>query len=225
VEAADGGYVVHARDHRGRLRVRIVPDAQTVGVLIASWSADDRLDPEASPPGDRRPASPVDRAAPTAQRMLFSGLAGETYGGRGEIDVFGSRFPVGIVLAGQRHGTDTEFQLLAYVGATMVRQDWQLRVQLGAGIQQTRSRFVTSSLSEVMWGDQADRTLDAITELSLTASRHLVAGWGLTAGIVVTEPLSATEPDRIDSVTWDEKLHAGFYAPIPMALCGISHSL
>jgi hypothetical protein len=42
VETAGGLYVI-ARDDRGRLRDRVVPDAQTAGVLIASWAADDTV--------------------------------------------------------------------------------------------------------------------------------------------------------------------------------------
>ena len=37
----DGGYYLIARDDRGRTNERVVPDAQSAGVLIASWAADD----------------------------------------------------------------------------------------------------------------------------------------------------------------------------------------
>jgi hypothetical protein len=43
IEGVADGYLVSARDARGALRVRLVPDVQTLGALIASWSADDRL--------------------------------------------------------------------------------------------------------------------------------------------------------------------------------------
>jgi len=39
--ATDGGYYLIARDERGHTNERIVPDAQSAGVLIASWAADD----------------------------------------------------------------------------------------------------------------------------------------------------------------------------------------
>jgi hypothetical protein len=41
VVTTDGGLYLVARDDRGRIRERIVPDAQSVGVLVASWVADD----------------------------------------------------------------------------------------------------------------------------------------------------------------------------------------
>ena len=37
----DGGYYLLARDEFGRIRERIVPDAQSAGVLVASWMAAD----------------------------------------------------------------------------------------------------------------------------------------------------------------------------------------
>jgi hypothetical protein len=42
VETAEGLYVV-AQDRDGRIRDRVVPDARTAGVLIASWAADDSV--------------------------------------------------------------------------------------------------------------------------------------------------------------------------------------
>lgn len=44
----DGGFYVHARDARARVRERIVPDAQTAAVLITSWAADDTIAPGAA---------------------------------------------------------------------------------------------------------------------------------------------------------------------------------
>lgn len=43
----EGGFYVHARDARGRVRERIVPDGQTAAVLITSWAADDTIAPAA----------------------------------------------------------------------------------------------------------------------------------------------------------------------------------
>jgi len=39
----EGGLYVIARDARGHVHDRVVPDAQTAGVLIASWAADDAV--------------------------------------------------------------------------------------------------------------------------------------------------------------------------------------
>src|SRR5262249_28581431 len=39
----DGGLYLFALDEHGRIRERIVPDAQSAGVLVASWVADDTM--------------------------------------------------------------------------------------------------------------------------------------------------------------------------------------
>jgi hypothetical protein len=58
----DGGLYLLAQDERGRVRERIVPDAQTAGVLVASWIADDNTptapQPEAAPAVTAPPAAP-----------------------------------------------------------------------------------------------------------------------------------------------------------------------
>ncbi len=48
----DGGLYLLAQDEQGRIRDRIVPDAQTAGVLVASWIADDNAPPPPAPAPD-----------------------------------------------------------------------------------------------------------------------------------------------------------------------------
>jgi hypothetical protein len=53
----DGGLYLFALDERGRIRERMVPDAQSAGVLVASWVADDTMytpPPKTAPPVDDR---------------------------------------------------------------------------------------------------------------------------------------------------------------------------
>jgi hypothetical protein len=50
VVPTEGGYYLFARDPSGGVRERIVPDAQSAGVLVASWAADDRPQRFAPPP-------------------------------------------------------------------------------------------------------------------------------------------------------------------------------
>lgn len=45
VVPTEGGYYVLARDGAGQIRERVVPDAQSAGVLVASWAADDGIRP------------------------------------------------------------------------------------------------------------------------------------------------------------------------------------
>ena len=59
----DGGYYLLAQDERGGVRERIVPDAQSAGVLVASWIADDNAPPlpviVTPPPAPERPRAPT----------------------------------------------------------------------------------------------------------------------------------------------------------------------
>jgi hypothetical protein len=66
VVPSDGGYYLFARDASGRVRERVVPDAQSAGVLVASWMADD---------GTPEPASTVIEVAPPATVVIESGIA------------------------------------------------------------------------------------------------------------------------------------------------------
>ncbi|HEX5063057.1 MAG TPA: hypothetical protein VFV99_26965 [Kofleriaceae bacterium] len=58
----EGGLYLLAQDEHGRIRERIVPDAQTAGVLVASWIADDNAPPVVLPP----PAPVIPVAQPAA---------------------------------------------------------------------------------------------------------------------------------------------------------------
>src|SRR5215211_2546137 len=54
----DGGLYLMARDGNGRTHERLVPDAQSAGVLVASWIADDSARP-AGPPLDPNATAPA----------------------------------------------------------------------------------------------------------------------------------------------------------------------
>ena len=56
VPTQGGGLYLLVRDEHGRERERVVPDAQSAGVLVASWAADDSIIPDA-------PAGPAPAAA------------------------------------------------------------------------------------------------------------------------------------------------------------------
>lgn len=62
VVPTQGGYYLFARDSRGRVRERIVPDAQSAGVLVASWAADD-----GGPVGEPAPEAAIIEVVPPAQ--------------------------------------------------------------------------------------------------------------------------------------------------------------
>ncbi|HEY3805683.1 MAG TPA: hypothetical protein VGL61_23915 [Kofleriaceae bacterium] len=56
VVPTEGGYYLLARDVRGRVRERIVPDGASAGVLVASWASDDQLGADEPAPNVPRPA-------------------------------------------------------------------------------------------------------------------------------------------------------------------------
>jgi len=234
VDPVDDGYVVNARDSAGRVRVRIVPDAETIAVLIASWSADDRVDPALGPQAPpamatdplRDPA--VGRApdAPRARRLLLAAVAGEAAGVRGDVDLLGRWILVGIAASATWHLGDEQMintvtrgqrklQALAYVGVAYTAPRWQLRLQVGAGAQQTQGTIVSYG------ADLGYAVVDPILDASVTASRELGAGWWLTAGVVVTEPLSETWPYSDGAQYNVSRLNR----PVPAAQLGLSWAL
>jgi hypothetical protein len=68
VVPTEGGLYIFARDGAGRIRERVVPDAQSAGVLVASWVADDLIAATPPPPPTPEPmppsATPVIAASP-----------------------------------------------------------------------------------------------------------------------------------------------------------------
>ncbi|HET9989195.1 MAG TPA: hypothetical protein VFQ65_11760, partial [Kofleriaceae bacterium] len=77
----EGGLYVLATDEHGRVRERIVPDAQSAGVLIASWAADDGLGGAAPPPGIAEGAPPVAPPVPMAPPPMAAPMPPAAYGG------------------------------------------------------------------------------------------------------------------------------------------------
>ncbi|HUS31636.1 MAG TPA: hypothetical protein VMZ53_24195 [Kofleriaceae bacterium] len=61
----EGGLYLFALDERGRIRERIVPDAQSAGVLVASWVADDTM---YTPPPKQPTAAADERVDPFTNR-------------------------------------------------------------------------------------------------------------------------------------------------------------
>jgi hypothetical protein len=70
----EGGLYLMARDSTGRLHERLVPDARAAGVLVASWVADDTLEPTPPAPGAAKvPQAPEAETppAPVLQRVVL----------------------------------------------------------------------------------------------------------------------------------------------------------
>ncbi|HSR99994.1 MAG TPA: hypothetical protein VLM79_23225 [Kofleriaceae bacterium] len=66
----EGGFYLLARDSSGLLHERLVPDAQAAGVLVASWVADDALEPPPLPPPTAHVLRSLEPAAPPAPLLV-----------------------------------------------------------------------------------------------------------------------------------------------------------
>ena len=74
VVPTDGGFYIFARDGAGRVRERVVPDAQSAGVLVASWVADDLI---AQPrPAPAPEPAPVPTHMPPSATLVLAAPSG-----------------------------------------------------------------------------------------------------------------------------------------------------
>lgn len=108
VVPTDGGLYLFARDEHGRVRERIVPDAQSAAVLVASWMADDSR-PAAPPPPElpRHEVRPrVDAPPPRSTGELIDGGPGESARASG-----GHWLALGPQLVGRGYGLRAELDL------------------------------------------------------------------------------------------------------------------
>jgi hypothetical protein len=67
----DGGLYLLARESTGKLHERLVPDGQAAGVLVASWVANDSLDPLPQP--SLVPVAPVPELIPAVPMVVPPG--------------------------------------------------------------------------------------------------------------------------------------------------------
>jgi hypothetical protein len=221
VTPVEGGYLLDARDARGGRRVRFAPDAQIAGALIASWAADGSIvlsrpdDSLAEPtaPGVVVPAvtSPPPRPPDPDHRVLLGVVVGAAQGVRGEIDVvaLGRHVRLGVAMGARTgtarsYGVEHDLAASGYLGLGFATARWQLRVELGAGVQRTELQLY--STTNQVWASTAERLL--ATDASLTASRDVAPGWAVTGGVLINvlpDP-SHTMLDRV----------------APMALIGVS---
>jgi hypothetical protein len=215
VVVTEGGFYMFARDSAGRIRERVVPDAQSAGVLVASWVADDLIaatippTPEPMPPS----ATPVVTAAPspeaaavvatahvprTGSRWLTLGATmlvdGRRPGLRGELDVLRrGKWTLGAILAGS-------YSELAF-GPEYAGRLETVDVALLAALARTSSigkwsmrlaiaaGLTRSRLTGDLAGEPMDVTVVGLTaEASILFSRELLGGWAFAAGPIVTVP-------------------------------------
>lgn len=208
VVPTEGSFYLFARDPAGRVRERVVPDAQSAGVLVASWIADDSV-----PAIELAPVL-LETASATAPRprlrrwVSLGGLQRMEGGGgrglRGELDVT-SRGPwsFGVAVAGSDSNTMPAFQtsdgmqadftslttrdvrVMATVSRTVRSDAFELRLAGGAGIVHTSATGSVGAAS--VWGGFATmETVGPIAEVSAQASLRLGGRWAIGIGPLVS---------------------------------------
>jgi len=203
----DGGYYLFARDSSGQVRERIVPDAQSAGVLVASWVADDGIvagpPDEAEPPPSAPSSVPSTEVMPTgtsvvaattpqrnsAVHLQAGAMLGSIYGARVDLDTTRrGRFVFGLSVGADAAKaydqtydwlTVRDLDALLYVGAVFQHGKLWLRLQLGAGV-------ITSEFNAAIWsGSTVMEPTGGDTSALLEGSARLgvdLGAWTISAG-------------------------------------------
>jgi hypothetical protein len=219
VVPTDTGLYLSARDPNGRVRERIVPDAQSAAVLVVSWMADDSLGstlppspvqvdlpaPPALPP---LPSAPVHEEAALEVRegfrvrrhrseILIGALGGEhARGVRAQVDLFGHRrwlFGIGggWTREEQRAGEATSAQLRLLVGARYTAGRLSLRAQLGLGVDVLRGSHMDESERDM----EGAHSVTPAAELGLYGSLKMTDAWGLVGGPILHVRGDGADPE------------------------------
>jgi hypothetical protein len=212
VVPTNGGFYLFARDPSGRVRERVVPDAQSAGVLVASWIADDLIEAPTPPPSPEpvtpvatpfvTPTADVDHgviATVAAQRrrgLMIGGMLqthGEgAFGLRAELDLARhGAWGFGAVLAGSTAHLTLYGAAPGYMETLDLRALAQLSRTFAIGKRwDLRLAFGAGVMYTSATVELPGDTLDAVgvfptAETSLLISRH-VGGWSIVAGPVIT---------------------------------------
>jgi hypothetical protein len=220
VVPTDDGLYLQARDARGRVRERVVPDAQSAAVLVVSWMADDSLGPTHAPLLEPPSAATIDAELPPdmdglaavavapsarthARRQLILGALGseETGGVRAQIDLFaGKRWSIGVGggwRANHEHEDDDDesgrvAQARLLFSTTRSFGRVSLRLQLGVGIDATKpDRMEHEDRMETRHG------VDGVApraEAAVFAAFDIAHGWGLVGGPLVEKGRGDDKP-------------------------------
>ena len=208
----EGGLYMFALDERGRIRERIVPDAQSAGVLVASWVADDTMytppqntTPPPAPPDERQDPFAVRGAGPnsdlTTPGMTLSTTEPVDGGAVQPASKNVSKW-VGLGLMMDRGAND---------GGLRIDADFYTRgrYSIGAALSSTTNEMPA-------YTGYGEGTLYARDiKLMLTGSRTWQSGrWFLRGmagvGAVHSEVLVSIEPGD-PNTTWNPTFYSGFY--------------
>lgn len=191
----DGGYYLFARRPDGRLHERLVPDGQSAGVLIASWMADDWVEPPPAPrpapvivnpfeigaPGEVAVRAQAPRATPPSTKWLSLSImtrpqSGGGTGLRAELDLFA-------------HGAWTLGAAASWSGSTSELFD-------AYGMQ---TNYLHSSDSKVM---------------AVLARTSRWGGWGLRVGVGIGAMHTSIEADVPSTTGWQVLEDDGWFATV-----------
>ena len=214
VVTTEGGFYLFARDSAGRIRERIVPDAQSAGVLVASWVADDLIaatppppapmppsaTPVVAPPGDAPAVVATAQAPRTSNRWLTLGatveVEGHSAGVRGELDLLQrGKWTLGAILAGSY--SELAFGPELFASGRLEVVDIAVLAALSRtssfGKWNMRLSVAAGLLRTRVTGDIEGEPMDAsaftpTAEASIVFSREFLDGWAFAAGPIVTMP-------------------------------------
>lgn len=220
VVPTEDGLYLSATDARGRVRERIVPDAQSAAVLVVSWMADDTLGPRLpvrsliEPPA-AAPTSAGDdeiprevmapglmrtiqrQASGRGRRWLTFGAVGssrERAGMRASIDLFAGRtWSLGLAGGGLRaeHDDRGTAQARVLIGATRTFGRISLRAQLGFGVDATPPADRMDRDAMTTARDERPHVVPAV-EAGVLAKVRISRAWGVVGGPII----SSTSDDR-----------------------------
>jgi hypothetical protein len=223
VTQTDDGYDLYARDSSGHMRERVVPDAQSVAVLVVSWMADDSISAplaEAEAPVEAlRPVTDFEMPPPIATPSLtpstelvaapaphraerwlsFGVLAGPTGGIRGQIDLIAhKRWTIGVAGAlrrsDDRDHMRTEEDDRGYSSARVVAGTHR-----SFGSLEMRAHIgigFDATHTTTMTGDH-DGKVTPKAEAGVFAGMRIGRTWGLLGGPVVDKTIGDRERGNV----------------------------
>lgn len=232
----DDGYYLIAQRPDGRLHERFVPDAQSAGVLVASWVADDWV--QASPPApvrSRPTALPplivnpfesespavvaISAPRPRANAARWLSLAtmwgddeGRDGGLRAELDVLSrGNWTLGASLAWAQTSSysarNDDYWASGYGAYTMSYGRWEIRLGSGLGLVYSDVNDMGGSISPHATGLGLALDVHALMTVRLTER------WGITAGLLANYINQSLEPDT-EPMRTREDAHLMFVAGI-----------
>lgn len=187
VVPTDGGLYLFARDEHGRVRERVVPDAESAAVLVASWMADDSR-PAPPPPLEGLPhhvpaPAPAPTLVPNTTLDPFDRGPDET-----AHTSAGHWLALGPIAAGRGHGVRAELDVHSW-GA------WTMGIAAVAVDNEALAMYVDGSgLPMTAWMDVVDAS-----GLAFLTRRLDLGGWRLRPSAAIGFTYTQTSVPITDS--------------------------